>query len=86
MKLKEENEVRWITTPDSHKAHIGLPANEEFEVRKHNGRFILKSDIVSIPTFIYPIGVSTNLAKVMEDEYTLNKHKIDEHIHEGKFY
>jgi len=75
MQFKEGNEVHWTTTPDSHRPHIGIPHKTKFQVRKYKGRFILKSNGILTPMFIYPIGISTSLAKAMEDEYVVNSKK-----------
>lgn len=77
MKFKEGNEQHWITCPESHKPHIGIPSDIEYAVTKHRGRFLLQpkklSDVVASVIPIYPIGCSTELVHAMEMECA-NRH------------
>lgn len=76
MKFTEGNEIHWLTCPDSHKPHIGIPHGVEFKPIKTKGRFALveqELSLLPVPT-IYPIGVSTLMAGEMEDATAQNSH------------
>jgi hypothetical protein len=74
IEFTEATEIYWTSTPDHFATkHNGFPEGAKFEVRKHQGRFLLRTDLSTaplLPMFIYPIGCATNVIAVLEQEHS----------------